>query len=230
MQDLDIPALKRTFDEDGFVVLRGYVRPPELDVLKSRVVRLIERTKAKVAEHEQYAAVRKSLEAHDPWAHDYLHKGPHLPLIEALVEDTPVPASFGSFHKRAGEQDGVSPHYDAIGASAAPNFAGVAGATMWIALDPASLGNGCLYYLRGSHKLPFAPKVGLDIDAHKADAVAMQAAAGDAFIHNARTVHWSGDNQTGAPRRAVAMFYWSAGAAEANKAAIGAKLKERLEV
>lgn len=214
MRDLDIPALKRMFDGDGFVALRGYVPAADLDVLKSHVVPLIER-KAKEAESQApFAAVRKNLQNHDPWVRDYFHNGPHVPLIEALVGDTLVPASFGSFHKRPEEQDGVAPHYDALGMR--PGQC-VAGATMWIALDQATLGNGALHYLRGSHKLQFDAKVGLDIDAHMADAVSMEAAAGDAFIHNAHTVHWSGLNQTGAPRRAVAMFYWSRTAAEASK-------------
>lgn len=214
MRDLDIPALKRTFEEDGFVVLRGYLPVADVEVLKSHVVPLVERTAKEVASQGRYAAVRKNLESHDPWLREYFHNGPHVPLIEALVGDTPVPASFGSFHKRPEEQDGVAPHYDAVGLGAGQ---GAVGATMWIALDPATLGNGALHYLRGSHKRPFEAKVGLDIDAYQADAVAMEAAAGDAFIHDAHTVHWSGHNQTGAPRRAVAMFYWSRAGAEANK-------------
>ena len=218
MQDLDINALKHTFDEDGFVVLRGYLAPSDLEDFKSRTLRLVERAPSDAAANGKYAAVRKNLQKHDPWAFDYLHHGPQVPLIEALVEDALVPATFGSFDKRPGKEDRIDPHFDAVGGPAHR-----VGATMWIALDPVSHQSGCLYYLRRSHKRHFESKVGLDISAYKADAVAMEAAPGDAFIHDARTVHWSGQNQTGAPRRAAVMFYWGKVAAQASEAAVRRK-------
>ena len=214
MQDLDLPALARTFDEDGFVVLRGYIRPPDLEDFKSRAVRLMT---LEESGDGKYAAVRKNLQKHDPWARDYLHNGPQVPIIAALIGDEVVPATFGSFEKRPGKEDRVDPHFDAVGLHATGECPG---ATMWIALDPARQRNGCLHYLRGSHKRKFESKVGLDIRAYEDDAVSMEAAPGDAFIHHARTVHWSGHNQTGEPRRAAAMFYWAKTAAAASEAAL----------
>ena len=32
--------------------------------------------------------------------------------------------------------------------------------------------------------------------------------AGDAIVHHAQTVHWSGDNQTDRERRAITFFYY----------------------
>lgn len=214
MQDLDINALKHTFDEDGFVVLRGYLPPSDLEDFKSRTLRLLERAK-NAHSVDKYAAVRKNLQQYDPWALDFLHNGPQVPLIEALVEDALVPASFGSFDKRPGEVDRIDPHFDAVGTPATGERLG---ATMWIALDPASYESGCLYYLRRSHKRPFESKIGLDIEPYKADAVAMEAVPGDAFIHHARTVHWSGQNHTGEHRRAAVMFYRGKAAAQVREA------------
>ena len=224
MQNVDLASLRRTFQEDGFVVLRGYLPAAELDGFKSRLVRLVEHATAADAANGvdvgngKFGGVRKGLQRHDAWARDYLHNGPQVALIEELVDDAIVPATFGCFDKRPGETDRIEPHFDAIGMAA---FAGCPGATMWIGLDPASRKTGCLYYLRHSHKRPFESKVGLDIDAYMADAVAMEAEPGDAFIHDARTVHWSGLNQTGDHRRAATMFYRTKASAELHEAAMG---------
>lgn len=217
MQERDMPALVRTFDEDGFVVLRGFLAPPDLEDFKSRAVRLL--TLEENGDHK-YGAVRKNLQKHDPWALDFLHNGPQVPMIAALIGDEVVPATFGSFDKRIGKEDGIDPHFDAVGLHATTQCPG---ATMWIALDPARQQNGCLYYLRGSHKRDFPSEIGLDISPYEDDVVRMEAAPGDAFIHHARTVHWSGQNQTGEPRRAAALFYWGKATAEASAAALAKK-------
>lgn len=224
MQNFDTASLKRTFQEDGFVVLRGFLPAEEVEGFKSRVVGLVERaaeaeaTNGKDA-HGKFGGVRKNLHQHDAWAREYLHNGPQVPLLAELVGDAIVPATFGCFDKRPGETDRIDPHFDAVGMAA---FTGTAcpGATMWIGLDPATHATGCLYYLRRSHKRQFESKVGLDISAYKDDAVAMEAAPGDAFIHDARTVHWSGLNKTGDHRRAAAMFYRAKASAELHEAAM----------
>lgn len=209
--DIDLEALRRAFDEDGFVALRGYLRGPALDRVKSRTVALMDRLGPESADrgkpvrpgHEQYATIRKNLQDHDPWAYEFLHHGPHVPIVEALVGNALHPASFGWFGKRPQEADRVAPHFDAVGNPDA------VGATLWIALDPASRESGCLHYLRGSHKRHFEAKLGLDVSAEQADTCVMEAEPGDAFIHSGRTVHWSHGNRTDTDRRALALFYWS---------------------
>lgn len=214
--DLDMPALARTFQEDGFVVLRGYLPPPDLEDFKSRVGRLITNENG----DHKYAAVRKNLQKHDPWALDYLHNGPHVPVIAALIGDEVVPATFGSFDKRPGKEDRIDPHFDAVSLHPTNKCPG---ATMWIALDRACQQNGCLHYLRGSHKRKFESQLGVDIRPYEDDMVRMEAVPGDAFIHDARTVHWSGHNQTGEPRRAAVMFYRGKASSAASEAALAKK-------
>lgn len=210
MTNLDLEALARTFDEDGFVELRGFLAGHALDTVKSRTVALMERLGGPSGDGP-YPTVRKSLQQHDPWAFEFLHRGPHVPILEALLGEALAPASFGWFDKRPGEADRVAPHFDAVGS------VGNRGATVWIALDAASQESGCLYYLRGSHKREFAARIGIDVSAYRADACALEAQPGDAFIHNSRTVHWSGRNRSSGPRRAVALFYWTQTAAAADE-------------
>lgn len=212
MTNPDLPALARTFHQDGFVELRGYLAGAAFDDFKRRTVALVARLDAldggpSRARSAKYATVRKGLDRHDPWAREFLHRGPQVPIMEELLGDALAPASFGWFGKRPGETDRVAPHVDAVEQSPG------AGATMWIALDPISRRSGCLHYLRRSHRQTFGTSLDIDVSAHLADAQAMEAAPGDAFIHSARTVHWSENNRTDVPRRAVALFYWSRSAA-----------------
>ncbi|MEC8059261.1 MAG: phytanoyl-CoA dioxygenase family protein, partial [Pseudomonadota bacterium] len=88
-----------------------------------------------------------------------------------------------------------------------------AGATLWIALDGMSEESGCLYYAAGSHRYEKDRDLeisGFDRNAPGVSPVAVE--AGDAIIHHAQTVHWSGGNHTQCPRRAVAFFYYGASA------------------
>ena len=57
------------------------------------------------------------------------------------------------------------------------------------------------------------------------DAVAAEVAPGDAVIHSALTVHWSGPNRSDRPRRAVSFFYW--GATHAALATSKGEIKEK---
>lgn len=212
MKNLDLDALARTFDQDGFVELRGFLSGPEFDAFKSRTVALMDRLG--IPAHQAngpYPTVRKNLQQHDPWAFEFLHQGPHVHILERLLGDALAPASFGWFDKRPGEVDRVAAHFDAVGGMES-------GATMWIALDAATHLSGCLNYLRGSHKRQFEARIGIDVSAHQADACALEAQPGDAFIHSAHTVHWSGRNRSSGPRRAVALFYWTKAAAAAKEA------------
>ena len=208
---LDMEALTRRYAEDGFVALPGFLSGGEFEDFRSRTLALVARLREQEPEEPkgEYAAVRKNLQEHDPWALDFLRRGPQVPIIEALLGDEPVPATFGWFEKRPGERDVVKPHFDAVGRF--PKL----GATMWIALDAAFPENGCLHYLRGSHKRSFPPKIGIDVRPFAADDRPMVAAPGDAFIHSAATVHWSERNKTNALRRAAALFYWGKRALEA---------------
>ncbi len=94
--------------------------------------------------------------------------------------------------------------------------------TIWVALDDATLENGCLYYVPGSHK---AAKfdlidIGQDIGAlfdiypewHNVQAVPCPVPAGGALLHNGLTFHGAGANMTPGRRRAMTVGYMPDGA------------------
>ena len=88
--------------------------------------------------------------------------------------------------------------------------------TCWTGLDDATIDNGCLQYIPGSHQWPLLPVTGLagDMDAIKdvlddqqweafQNPVPIEMKAGHATFHHPLMVHGSGANSTSMPRRAT---------------------------
>jgi phytanoyl-CoA hydroxylase len=89
--------------------------------------------------------------------------------------------------------------------------------SLWVALDDATLENGCLCYLPGTHRMArFEPT---PIGANQRDlfkiypewlaipSVATPCAAGSAVYHNGLVAHGAGANMTHRPRRAMTCAY-----------------------
>ena len=69
--------------------------------------------------------------------------------------------------------------------------------------------NGCLFYAKGSHKKRHDENLDITGYHDTSDGAQMiEVKAGDAIVHHAQTVHWSGANQTDRERRAITFFYY----------------------
>lgn len=90
--------------------------------------------------------------------------------------------------------------------------------SIWIALDDASVQNGCLYYISGSHKsAQFDKNVGIGQnigalfkghpDWAKQEPVVATMRREDCGFHNGLTAHGAGPNMTPYPRRAMTCAY-----------------------
>ena len=94
--------------------------------------------------------------------------------------------------------------------------------SIWIALDDATLENGCLYFIPGTYlKTTFDnPGIGKNMDAIfefypqfiKSKSVAVPMKAGSCSFHNGLTIHGAGANMTKGFRRAMACAYMPDGA------------------
>lgn len=194
----NVDQIKRDFLRDGCVIIPGFLSREELTELQAR-------TEHWMRGHVGASPARtmKNLQKDDPWFAEQLKSGKQVRLIETLLDDALEPATAAFFARTPGESDGLMPHFDAIGHRRM-------GATIWIALDRADEGNGCLRYVKGTHKLDLPSKMGLDFDADSEGAIAVEVNPGDAAIHSALTVHWSEPNRSDRSRRAITYFYWAA--------------------
>ena len=87
-------------------------------------------------------------------------------------------------------------------------------ASCWLALDPATLENGCMWYSPGSHLSPvrphrFAGKAGgaLMCDGSESEGVPVPLKPGSCVLHQGGTLHYSRGNSTGSQRRAFIVNY-----------------------
>lgn len=89
--------------------------------------------------------------------------------------------------------------------------------SIWVALDDATLGNGCMWYIPGSHKTATFQNVGIGQNLgdlfkvyprwREIEPVACPCPAGSAAFHNGLTAHGAGANMTNRPRRAMTCAY-----------------------
>jgi ectoine hydroxylase-related dioxygenase (phytanoyl-CoA dioxygenase family) len=89
--------------------------------------------------------------------------------------------------------------------------------SVWLPLQEATVENGCMHFIPGSHKLDVQPHHsinndprvhGLEIDeVDDSTAAACPLEPGDATFHHARTLHYAGPNHTHAPRRALILGF-----------------------
>jgi ectoine hydroxylase-related dioxygenase (phytanoyl-CoA dioxygenase family) len=84
--------------------------------------------------------------------------------------------------------------------------------SIWLALQPATLDNGCMQFVAGSHGRAVLPHELVAPDSHAlqlvdhrvpGQATACEIPAGGATIHAGRTLHYAGPNVTDHPRRAL---------------------------
>lgn len=83
-------------------------------------------------------------------------------------------------------------------------------ASCWIALDDATVDNGCLWFVPGSHRQAMRPHRpagrgggALECDASEAEGTPVPLAAGSCTFHHGGTLHYSRGNSTTARRRAL---------------------------
>lgn len=201
-----VAEIKRCYQRDGFVILRGYASPAETQELGCHAEATVRRlAAASERAGEPWSDIRKNLQADSPWLATQLTSGAHVPLMKELIGDELEPATAAWFDRPPGSTAGVNPHIDGGGRGS-----GAVGATIWIALDAADQGNGCLHYGRGSHRMQHPDGIYVDGFDTETNAVPIEVEPGDAAIHSALTVHWSGTNPSERPRRAVSFFYWGA--------------------
>ena len=188
--------MQTSFAEDGFVIAQRFFSADMVTEIRRRAEQVLaQRTQVS----GNYTNVTKGLEKVDSFFAELMHNGPQVALMQQLLGIKPIPATTSLFTKNNTTEQ-VNPHSDAK-----------TGAVIWVALDNCSYDNGCLHFLRGSHlrQQEFAylrPDRPHDLSDHP-DKVAAVMKAGDMVLFHSTTVHWSGPNFDGSPRRGFNCFY-----------------------
>jgi phytanoyl-CoA hydroxylase len=228
---MDYQLLRGELDANGYVVLPEYVAGRQLEQLQSRIDQFI-RDVVPVMPNEYVFFEDKgrpetlkqvqSLNVYDEYLAQMFLEGRFPATAAALLADDVVPSNIQYFNKPAGIGQATPAHQDGYYFKLEPCEA----LTMWLALDVMDEENGCMRYVRGSHRRGMRPhgrtqtlgfSQGIidyprDEDVSEEQAVLVQ--PGDVIVHHALTIHRADANRSSRPRRALGLVYYAASARE----------------
>jgi ectoine hydroxylase-related dioxygenase (phytanoyl-CoA dioxygenase family) len=207
------------YERDGVIRWRGLLNPQRLAEVQAVMRRYIHEVLPKL---EPSACTREAdgvairnmwhLERYEPYFAQLAADPQIVGLVERLVRGKPILDGVETFNKPARVGSGVPPHQDnAYFCQTPPDML-----TVWIAVDAATLENGPIYYIRGTHKLgtlehrPSGVKgnsMGLAAPFDNSDPFVGTLEAGDALIHHSQTIHYSAPNRTDQPRCGLLIVY-----------------------
>lgn len=217
----DLPEIVDTYERDGVVRVPGLFQPEEVTRLRAELTRYIEEDlsskppDARTMEPDG-KTVRNlwRIEQHHPEFCKLLERPDIVALVGKLVHGEPLLVGVETFNKPARVGSGVPYHQDnAYFCQTPPDML-----TVWIAMDPVTLENGPVYYIKGSHlegMLPTRPSgvKGNSIGLAEAPAVPVDEQfcgllnPGDALIHQCQTIHHSAPNRSEHPRLGLLLVY-----------------------
>lgn len=220
-------SLKRRLDEDGFIVVRQFLPPEELLVLRSELDRYIREVVPNLPSGDAFYQDRSRPEtlkqmqnmAHDAFFENYREDPRWSRLAETLLGEAVQANEPEWFNKPPGTEHSTPPHQDNFYFCVQPPNV----LTMWLALDAVDDENGCLRYVAGSHKhgirphgptevLGFSQGI-LDYSSEDRDhEVAVSLQPGDLVAHLGNTIHRAEPNTSpDRHRRAFAMVFQGEG-------------------
>lgn len=225
----DKDAILDAYQRDGFVIIRQFLDPARVDSVRSRIRRYIDEIVPHVPPMDVFfedAEARRDIRmlprmgAHDGYFGDLLNEGT-IPEVATALRGGPVlPHDLAYFNKlpRIGER--TPPHQDGYYFHLTPCEA----MTLWLSLDEVDEENGCIRYVRGSHRqgmrdhqrtevLGFSQ--GIEDYGNESDLmneVLARTSPGDLIAHHALTIHRAGPNQSNRQRRALGFVYFCANA------------------
>jgi phytanoyl-CoA hydroxylase len=223
----DAARVKREYDRDGYVALRGFLSAQQVAELKSEIERYKREVAPKLPATEQFYEAKgqpetlkylRSLADHDDWFRTLFASEPFVRLAELLLDGPVVGSNLSLFNKPPRVGEATPAHQDGYYFMLEPMEA----LTMWLALDVVDTENGCVRYVTGSHRRGMRPHqktqtlgfsqgisdFGTPDDL--ATEVAMAAQPGDLLVHHCMTIHRADPNRSDRTRHALGFVYYSA--------------------
>ncbi len=221
---------KQEFDRDGFVVLRDYLSATEASEVDANVDRFIRdvlpdapETTAFYEDPDDPRSIMRlqNMLDHDTWFHDLYYGERMAGLARFLLGDDVIGKNLQWFNKPPGVGGPTPAHQDGFYFMLEPNEA----ITLWLALDDIDEENGCVRYVRGTHRDGMRPHQRSNVigfsqgitdygDADSAREEPIHAKPGDLFAHHSMTMHRADPNPSTRRRAALGFVFFAASAVE----------------
>ena len=246
MEASDQKHLREKFREDGFVVLPGFINEEEVQQIHARLQKLIkEKVPGMPPEHVFYEdkndpSTLKQLQtlfSYDDFFYRLMFRSRFEELASILLDDGVVGKNMQYFNKPPLIGKPTPPHQDGYYFMLEPNEA----VTMWLGLEPVDEENGCVRYVKGSHRRGMRPhgKTGTlgfsqgitDYGKEEDKEVWEVTKPGDLLVHHSLTIHRADANRSSdRTRKALGFIYYAQKAKEdtAAKTAYQQKLNEEI--
>ena len=229
-----IRAAKTDFHRDGFAIIRRFYTPQEaqdlFDHTEQYIARIVPTLPSEAVFYEDKDKPEtmmrlESLDKHDSYFDGMLRGQRYTGIAATLLDDDVVPRYSEMFAKAPRIGKPTPPHQDGNYFNLVPNEA----LTFWLPIDPVDEENGCVRYVRGSHRRGMRPHAlsgvfgfSLGVTDYGAEDEELETAVclepGDAVIHHSMTIHRTDANPTDRLRRAIGLVYF-AGRARVDEAA-----------
>ncbi|MDG2384804.1 MAG: phytanoyl-CoA dioxygenase family protein [Pirellulaceae bacterium] len=223
----DIRRIESQYLADGFVVIPRFFGGVDIQLLSDNLQRYIDEVVPGLptmdaffedVDSRQLIRMLPRMDKHDGYFRRLLVEGRLSDLAQRLCGTKVIPHDAAYFNKLPIVGDATPPHQDGYYFHLDPCKA----LTIWMALDPVDQENGCLYYVRGSHRgemrshgrtavLGFSQGI---VDYGREEDLRSEVAAcvmpGDLIIHDAMAIHRADANRSARTRRALGFVYFSA--------------------
>jgi phytanoyl-CoA hydroxylase len=253
--ETDDAQLLNDFERDGYVAFRPLLSVQEVGTLNTEIERFIRDVVPTMPTAQVYyedksdASTLKQLQRmyeHDAYFEDLMLNGPIRRIAETVLQDDVVPVNMQFFNKPPNVGQATPPHQDGYYFHLKPCEA----VTGWLALEDVDDENGCIHYVRGSHKVnEFRPHGQTGVLGFSqgitdfgtandtANEVAFPGRAGTFLVHHAKTIHRAGANRSQTrSRRALGFIYYAkraqldVAAKEAYQKALDDRLKSQSKI
>ena len=223
------------WERDGFLVLRDFVSPSELQLITTRIELLVNqepqnpgigldidpafRSEAVTNRTKHFRTLFHAAHSDDYLREKYTFRKQTLDTVEDLLGPDIVYYTDQTFLKPPG---GTAAPLHQDNAYWEPYWEGPGKLSIWLALDESNLGNGCTHFVPGSHRTRFRHHTDWEdddvfgrqtvdaLDQELSHAVPIELHPGDCCIHHCETLHYSGANPSQTSRRGhVAIFFSS---------------------
>lgn len=216
-----------TYQRDGFVAHRNFLNRDEVAELKQAVLAAIDTMGRKKV------IGGKDMEEGEGYYDNVFTQRLNLWRLSDTVKDYMLSPALGAMLKQLEGSDFRVWHDQALIKEPYGNptawhldnpywsFSSPHSLSIWIALEPATLENGCMWFVPGSHKLATYDNVGIGMNMgalfnvypamRDIDPVAVPMQPGDCSFHNGLTAHGAGANMTRQRRIAMTCAYMPVG-------------------